>query len=123
MSDTTMKKQPHELPGWKKLSQHKEAIQKTDLREMFAQDPKRFESFTRTLDGILVDFSKNLVTEETLSLLCELATQCDLVDAIGEMFSGEKINITENRAVLHICLLYTSPSPRDRTRSRMPSSA
>ncbi len=111
MSDTTMKKQPHELPGWKKLSQHKEAIQKTDLREMFAQDPKRFESFTRTLDGILVDFSKNLVTEETLSLLCELATQCDLVDAIGEMFSGEKINITENRAVLHIALRNRSNRP------------
>jgi len=92
------------LPGWKKLSQHKEAIEKTDLRSLFAEDPKRFESFTRTLDGVLVDFSKNLITEETLALFSELAAECDLVSAIGDMFSGEKINITEDRAVLHVAL-------------------
>ena len=57
MTSTKMKKQPHELASWKKLGQHKEAIQKTNLRKMFAEDPKRFESFTRALDGILVDLS------------------------------------------------------------------
>ena len=111
MSDTTMKKQPHELPGWKKLSQHKEAIQKTDLRKMFAEAPKRFETFTRTLDGILLDFSKNLITEETLKLFSDLAAQCDLTDAISDMFSGEKINITEDRAVLHVALRNRSNRP------------
>ena len=111
MSDTTTKKQPHELPGWKKLSQHKEAIQKTDLRKMFAEDPKRFESFTRKLDGVLVDFSKNLITEETLKLFSDLAAECDLADAIGNMFSGEKINITEDRAVLHVALRNRSNRP------------
>ena len=111
MSDLSMKKQPHELAGWQKLSQHKEAIQKTDLRTLFAQDPKRFESFTRKLDGILVDFSKNLITEETLTLLSELAAECDLQQAIEEMFSGEKINITEDRAVLHVALRNGSKRP------------
>ena len=99
-----MKKQPHQLASWQKLSQHKDGIQKTDLRKMFAEDPKRFESFTRTLDGILVDFSKNLITDETLKLFSELAAECGLSEAIGDMFSGEKINITEGRAVLHVAL-------------------
>jgi len=54
-----------------KLTQHKEAIQKTDLRKMFAEDSNRFETFTRTLDGLLVDFSKNLITQETVKLLSE----------------------------------------------------
>jgi glucose-6-phosphate isomerase len=106
-----MKKQPHQLAAWQKLSQHKEAIQKTDLRKMFAEDPDRFETFTRKLDGILVDFSKNLITDETLTLLTELATECDLSAVIGDMFSGKKINITEDRAVLHVALRNRSNRP------------
>jgi len=105
------KQQPHELPSWKKLSQHKKAIQKTDLRKMFAEAPNRFETFTRTLDGVLVDFSKNLITQETIKLLSELAAECDLAGAIDEMFSGQKINITEDRAVLHIALRNRSNRP------------
>ena len=111
MSNSTMKKQPHQLASWQKLSQHKDGIQKTDLRKMFAEDPKRFESFTRTLDGILVDFSKNLITDETLKLFSELAAECGLSEAIGDMFSGEKINITEGRAVLHVALRNRSNRP------------
>jgi len=84
-----MKKQPHQLASWQKLSQHKDGIQKTDLRKMFAEDPKRFESFTRTLDGILVDFSKNLITDETLKLFSALAAECGLSEAIGALQSRD----------------------------------
>ena len=78
---------------------------------MFAEDPNRFETFTRTLDGLLVDFSKNLITHETVKLLSDLATECDLAGAIDEMFSGQKINITEDRAVLHTALRNRSNRP------------
>ena len=71
---------------------------------MFAEDSNRFETFTRTLDGLLVDFSKNLITQETVKLLSDLAAECDLAGAIDNMFSGQKINITEDRAVLHTAL-------------------
>ena len=78
---------------------------------MFAEDSNRFETFTRTLDGLLVDFSKNLITQETVKLLSDLATECDLAGAIDEMFSGQKINITEDRAVLHTALRNRSNRP------------
>ena len=78
---------------------------------MFAADPNRFESFTRNLDGLLVDFSKNLITDETLMLFSELAAECGLSESIDNMFSGEKINITEGRAVLHTALRNRSNRP------------
>ena len=104
MSSTTTKKQPHQLASWQKLLEHKQEIEKTTLRDMFGQDPNRFEKFTRTLNGTLFDFSKNLMSDKSLELLLELASESGLSKSIKQMFDGEKINITEDRAVLHVAL-------------------
>jgi glucose-6-phosphate isomerase len=81
------------------------------MRSLFEKDPKRFETFSLTLDDILLDYSKNRITEETISLLCQLALQADVKGWIKQMFAGEKINVTENRAVLHIALRNRSNRP------------
>src|SRR5207302_7333626 len=81
------------------------------MRDLFREDPKRFKKFALQFNDILLDFSKNHITEETLALLIELARQVDLPGWIGKMFAGEKINITEDRAVLHIALRNRSKRP------------
>jgi glucose-6-phosphate isomerase len=78
---------------------------------MFQDDPDRFSRFSLSFDDILVDCSKNIITEETLGLLLELATECETEGAIEQMFSGEKINETEQRAVLHVALRNRSNTP------------
>ncbi|MFM7853057.1 MAG: glucose-6-phosphate isomerase, partial [Flammeovirgaceae bacterium] len=85
--------------------------QAAHLRELFAENPKRFEQFHLTINDVLVDYSKNIVDEETMQLLYELAKETDLRAAIDKMFNGEKINRTENRAVLHVALRNRSNSP------------
>jgi glucose-6-phosphate isomerase len=90
--------------AWKALQSHFQSIGSTHLRELFAQDPSRGTRFTAEADGIFLDYSKNRVTDETLKLLITLAEECGLRASIDAMFRGDKINITENRAVLHIAL-------------------
>jgi glucose-6-phosphate isomerase len=91
-------------PAWKALQSHFPSIGKRHLRDLFADDPTRGERFTAQADGLFLDYSKNRVTDETLRLLVELAEQSGLRTKIEAMFRGDKINITENRAVLHVAL-------------------
>ena len=90
--------------AWKALEGHFEQIGGIHLRELFAADPGRGERYTAEAEGIFLDYSKNRVTDETLKLLVELAKESGLAAKIEAMFTGEKINITENRAVLHVAL-------------------
>jgi glucose-6-phosphate isomerase len=91
-------------PAWKALSAHAEQIRGRHLRELFAEDSSRGERLTAEADGIFLDYSKNRVTDETLKLLVQLAQESGLKARTEAMFTGEKINITENRAVLHVAL-------------------
>jgi len=91
-------------PAWKALAAHHKAIKKLHLRKLFATDPKRGERMTAEAAGLFLDYSKNRITEKTLKLLLKLADESGLRAKINAMFRGEKINITENRAVLHIAL-------------------
>jgi glucose-6-phosphate isomerase len=101
----TMKLAPlSERPAWKALEAHYQQIHQMQLRQMFQDDPARGERFTIETGGIFLDYSKNRITAETLKLLTQLAEESGLRDRIDAMFKGEKINITENRAVLHIAL-------------------
>jgi len=84
---------------------------KNDLRALFAADPARFEKFSIAFEDILLDYSKNRITAETKALLVQLAKECGLADAITAMFSGERINVTENRPVLHTALRNQSDQP------------
>ena len=91
-------------PAWKALQAHHEKIRDTHLRKLFADDEKRGERFALEAAGLYLDYSKNRITDETLSLLFQLAEESGLRGRIEAMFRGEKINITENRAVLHVAL-------------------
>jgi glucose-6-phosphate isomerase len=90
--------------GWKALQSHHQKIRELHLRQLFADDPKRGERLTTEAVGLFLDYSKNRVTDETLKLLFQLAEESGLRARIDAMFGGEKINITENRAVLHVAL-------------------
>src|SRR5215831_16190469 len=91
-------------PAWKALEAHNKKFREFHLRELFANDPTRGERMTAEADGIYLDYSKNRITDETLKLLLQLAEECGLHEKIEAMFRGEKINLTENRAVLHVAL-------------------
>lgn len=93
-----------QLPAWQALQRHYETIQSQHLRQLFAEDHSRGERFKTEACGIYFDYSKQRINAETLSLLLDLAEQSGLRDRIAAMFSGEKINITEQRAVLHTAL-------------------
>jgi glucose-6-phosphate isomerase len=93
-----------QLPAWKALQAHAEKIRNQHLRELFQKDPKRGTRLTVEAEGIYLDYSKHRITDETVKLLLELAEQSGLRERIDAMFSGEKINITEKRAVLHTAL-------------------
>lgn len=99
------------LPAYAPLQAHYNSLKDQHMRDLFAQDPERFTTFTRQFEDILLDFSKNRITAETLDLLKQLAEQAGLNDAIGKMFSGDKINRTEDRAVLHVALRNRSNTP------------
>jgi glucose-6-phosphate isomerase len=98
-------------PAWLALQSHYQEMANVHMRDLFARDPKRFERFSLRAGNILFDYSKNRITEETLSLLLTLAHHADLKRHIEAMFSGEKINTTENRAVLHVALRNRSNRP------------
>lgn len=100
-----------ETAAYKKLKTHQKTISKKHLRELFVEDPKRFKKFSVKMGDILLDYSKNNINGRTLSYLIELAEECQLGDAIEKMFTGEKINATENRAVLHTALRNRSNTP------------
>src|SRR5579875_3055541 len=91
-------------PAWTALTEHYESIRGTTLRELFDADPQRGTRFALDAVGIYLDYSKNRITDETVRLLIELAEQSGLRDRIDAMFAGEKINVTEDRAVLHVAL-------------------
>jgi glucose-6-phosphate isomerase len=93
-----------ERQTWKVLEAHYQKVRKLHLRQLFAEDPKRGERMTAEAVGLYLDYSKNRITDETLKLLLQLADECGLRGRIDAMFRGEKINITENRAVLHVAL-------------------
>ena len=91
-------------PAWKALEAHYQKVRDLHLRNLFADDPKRGERMTIEAMGLYLDYSKNRITDETLKLLLQLAEECGLRARMDAMFRGEKINITENRAVLHVAL-------------------
>ena len=93
-----------ERPAWQALAAHYQKIRDMQLRQIFVDDPARGERFTAETGGIFLDYSKNRITDETLKLLVQLAEESGLRTHIDAMFSGEKINITEDRAVLHVAL-------------------
>ena len=92
------------LPAWKALEKHSKEISKTNLRQLFDKDPQRGTRYTTDAVGLFLDYSKNRITDETLKLLLQLAEERGLKHHIEAMFRGDKINITENRAVLHVAL-------------------
>ena len=102
---------PTTTGAWQKLQHHHSSIQAGNLRELFRIEPDRFTKFSCRSGDILFDYSKNIITEETLQLLLELAEECKVKDAIAAMFSGEKINQTEDRSVLHVALRNLSKQP------------
>jgi glucose-6-phosphate isomerase len=93
-----------ERQAWKALEAHHKNVRELHLRKLFADDPKRGERMTAEAVGLYLDYSKNRITDETLKLLLQLAEESGLRERIDAMFRGEKINITENRAVLHVAL-------------------
>ena len=100
-----------DLPAWQALAEHQNEIAQVHMRDLFAQDEERFERFSLRLADLLFDYSKNRITAVTLNHLLELAEQSGLTQMIKAMFTGEKINTTEERAVLHIALRNRSNRP------------
>ncbi|HBK1244018.1 TPA: glucose-6-phosphate isomerase [Escherichia coli] len=103
---------PTQTAAWQALQKHFDEMKDVTIADLFAKDGDRFSKFSATFgDQMLVDYSKSRITEETLAKLQDLAKECDLAGAIKSMFSGEKINRTENRAVLHVALRNRSNTP------------
>ncbi|HFP2815643.1 TPA: glucose-6-phosphate isomerase [Escherichia coli] len=103
---------PTQTAAWQALQKHFDEMKDVTIADLFAKDGDRFSKFSATFDDqMLVDYSKNRITEETLAKLQDLAKECDLAGAIKSIFSGEKINRTENRAVLHVALRNRSNTP------------
>ena len=97
--------------AWKKLQQHQGTLAKQTMRELFAEDKGRFQRFSLRLGDLLLDYSKNRITSETMALLCELARAAGVESMRDQMFAGEPINLTEGRAVLHVALRNLSSRP------------
>lgn len=102
---------PTKTKAWSELSNHFNEMESVQMKNLFAQDAKRFDRFSLNFNNILIDYSKNIITEKTMSLLFQLAEQCEVKDAIQQMFSGQPINQTEGREVLHTALRNQSNSP------------
>ena len=95
---------PATTSSWELLKKHYEKVQHLHLRELFQSDASRFSKFSLLSGDVVFDYSKNRITGETVDLLIRLATECRLQEAIQAMFTGARINETENRAVLHTAL-------------------
>jgi glucose-6-phosphate isomerase len=102
---------PLQLPAWQALADHYNEVSSLHMRDLFRADPNRFATFSRYFQDILLDFSKNRITEKTFSLLIDLARQSDLKGWTEKMFTGARINTTEDRAVLHIALRNRANTP------------
>ncbi len=102
---------PTDLPVWTQLQQHADALHDQPLRALFAADSERFQSFSRHYEQLLVDFSKQRITADTFALLQELAQQAEVPAAIERLFSGERVNHTEQRPALHMALRNRSGGP------------
>lgn len=102
---------PTTTAAWQQLKQHHAEMSVVKMRELFGNDPKRFEQFCLRFDDIVFDYSKNIITDKTLGLLLQLANECRLKDAIEAMFNGDIINATEQRSVLHTALRNFSKNP------------
>ncbi len=102
---------PTATAAWRRLSAHHAVVKGLHMKTLFAQDPHRFERFAIRFEEILVDCSKNRITEETVGLLLDLAAACGLKESIAAMFAGERINRTENREVLHVALRHRGETP------------
>ncbi len=106
-----LKKEINKSKAWKRLEKHAKEMRKVEMRDMFEKDAKRADKYTISLDNMVVDFSKNIINDKTLNYLLGLAKETKLPQKIEQMFSGNKINITENRAVLHIALRNRDNTP------------
>ncbi len=106
MANATASAKPRltETPAWRALQAHYEKIKDTELRQFFADDPNRGLRLNAEGAGLYLDYSKNRITDETIRLLLQLAAERGVAERRDAMFRGEKINITENRAVLHVAL-------------------
>ena len=102
---------PTNLPAWQALQQDYEQTQSVQMRDQFAQDPERANRYWLEVGGLAVDFSKNRINDTIIAHLVELAEQAGLPERIEQMYRGEKINETENRAVLHVALRNRSNTP------------
>jgi len=102
---------PTQTKAWKKLQAHFVQVKDLHMRDLFASDPQRFDRFSLQCGDLLLDYSKNRVTEQSMALLFELAAECEVKDWARRMFDGEKINFTEQRAVLHTALRNRSNTP------------
>ena len=106
-----MRKEVDKTRIWKKLEKHCKSFRKIEMRDLFQKNPQRAEKFRLNLENMTVDYSKNRITERTMKYLLTLAKERHVAEKIEEMFTGEKINTTENRAVLHIALRNRSKDP------------
>lgn len=102
---------PTSTNAWQLLEAHAQEMKKQHMKEMFAADPHRFSRFSTCAEDIVFDYSKNIITDQTIQLLIQLASECGIKEAIVSMFAGEKINETEGRAVLHTALRNFSGHP------------
>jgi glucose-6-phosphate isomerase len=102
---------PLQTAAWKELTAHLPDMKKKHMRELFSEDPERFRKFSLKFGDMLVDFSKNIIDDRTFRLLLQLAEEAELKDGIEKMFSGDRINETEGRAVLHVALRNRSNAP------------
>ncbi|RYZ00731.1 MAG: glucose-6-phosphate isomerase [Chitinophagaceae bacterium] len=102
---------PTTTTAWQALQQHADSLRGTHIRSLFAEDPERFHKFSRCLDDLMIDFSKNRITTQTIDLLLQLAGECRLREAITALYEGEFINETEGRSVLHMALRNFSGRP------------
>ena len=102
---------PMTTAAWEKLEDHYFSFEGIHMKELFEKDAKRFQKYALKFEDVLVDFSKNIVDDKARELLIELAEECKLKEAVDSMFAGEKINATENRAVLHVALRNRSNTP------------
>jgi len=104
---------PTKTRSWKKLKEHYRVMKTRRMVDLFRQDPERFSRFSVTFEEMLVDYSKNIITKETIRLLLGLARECKVKEAVERMFTGDTINETEKRAVLHVALRNRSNAPID----------
>ena len=98
-------------PAWKALKTHHKTMAGVHMRDLFAQDDKRFNKYTLRFNDLLLDYSKNIITDTTLQLLLDLAREAKVLEHAASMFNGDKINFTENRSVLHVALRNRSNRP------------